>query len=121
MSLELYHHGSSACAAKVRFALAEKHLPWVGHYVDILAGEQFKPEYWVFKGKAPVSTIRRFPHSGGLHPKCIPTDERIVGVGRSCVKAQLDIVNWLPSPSGQPEYQYEGHTPFVMRKRERQA
>ena len=24
--LELYHHGSSACAAKVRFALAEKHL-----------------------------------------------------------------------------------------------
>ena len=37
--IELYHHGSSACAAKVRFALEEKHLKWTGHYVDILAGE----------------------------------------------------------------------------------
>ena len=36
--LELYHHGSSACAAKVRFALAEKQLGWTGHYIDILAG-----------------------------------------------------------------------------------
>jgi hypothetical protein len=36
--LELYHHGSSACAAKVRFALAEKQLPWTGRYIDILAG-----------------------------------------------------------------------------------
>ena len=44
--LELYHHGSSVCAAKVRFALAEK---GVGvdqsHYIDILAGEQFTDEY----------------------------------------------------------------------------
>jgi len=29
--LELYHHGSSVCAAKVRFYLAEKDLPWEGH------------------------------------------------------------------------------------------
>ena len=36
--LELYHHGSSVCAAKVRFVLAEKGLPWHGHYIDILAG-----------------------------------------------------------------------------------
>ena len=42
--LELYHHGSSACAAKVRFVLGEKGLEWVGHYVDILKGEQFRPE-----------------------------------------------------------------------------
>ena len=26
--LELYHHSSSVCAAKVRFYLAEKDLPW---------------------------------------------------------------------------------------------
>jgi len=31
--LTLYHHGSSACAAKVRFALAEKHL----NRLDVLA------------------------------------------------------------------------------------
>ena len=43
--LTLYHHGSSACAAKVRFALAEKQLEWEGVYIDILAGEQFRPEY----------------------------------------------------------------------------
>jgi glutathione S-transferase len=44
-TLELYHHGSSVCAAKVRFYLAEKDLPWDDHYIDILTGEQFAPEY----------------------------------------------------------------------------
>ena len=54
--LELYHHGSSACAAKVRFALGEKGLEWVGHYVDILNGEQFRPEFLAInpKGVVPV-------------------------------------------------------------------
>jgi glutathione S-transferase len=41
----LYHHGSSVCAAKVRFAMAEKGLEWEGVYIDILNSEQFKPEY----------------------------------------------------------------------------
>ena len=57
MALELYHHGSSACAAKVRFALAEKRLAWVGHYVDILAGEQFKPEFLAINAKAVVPVL----------------------------------------------------------------
>ncbi|HTQ36198.1 MAG TPA: glutathione S-transferase family protein [Steroidobacteraceae bacterium] len=54
--LELYHHGSSACAAKVRLALAEKQLAWTGHYVDLLAGEQFRPEFLRInpKGVVPV-------------------------------------------------------------------
>ena len=54
--LQLYHHGSSACAAKVRFALAEKRLEWLGHYVDILKGEQFSPEFLSVnpKGVVPV-------------------------------------------------------------------
>jgi len=55
--LELYHHGSSACAAKVRFALAEKHLGWTGHYVDILAGEQFRPEFLAINPKAVVPVL----------------------------------------------------------------
>lgn len=57
--LELYHHGSSACAAKVRFALAEKSLEWVGHYVDILKGEQFRPEFLAInpKGVVPVLIV----------------------------------------------------------------
>ena len=54
--IELYHHGSSACAAKVRFALAEKGLEWTGQYVDILSGEQFRPEFLAVnpKGVVPV-------------------------------------------------------------------
>jgi glutathione S-transferase len=57
MALELYHHGSSACAAKVRFALAEKRLDWTSHYVDILRGEQFRPEYLALNPKGVVPTL----------------------------------------------------------------
>ncbi len=55
--LELYHHGSSVCAAKVRLALAEKGLQWQGHYVDILKGDQFNPEYIKLNPKAVVPTL----------------------------------------------------------------
>ena len=55
--LELYHHGSSVCAAKVRFALEEKRLQWTGHYVDILKGEQFAPEFLALNPKAVVPVL----------------------------------------------------------------
>ena len=55
--LELYHHGSSVCAAKVRLVLAEKGLPWTGHYLDILAGDQFDPAYMKLNPKAVVPTL----------------------------------------------------------------
>lgn len=55
--LELYHHGSSVCAAKVRFALAEKGLEWTGHYLDILKGDQFDPAYMKLNPKAVVPTL----------------------------------------------------------------
>ena len=55
--LELYHHGSSACAAKVRMTLAEKNLDWTGHYIDILNGEQFTPEYRKINSKCVVPTL----------------------------------------------------------------
>lgn len=57
MALELYHHGSSACAAKVRFALAEKQLPWISHYVDILRGEQFDAKFLALNPKAVVPVL----------------------------------------------------------------
>ncbi len=57
MALVLYHHGSSACAAKVRFALAEKALHWESRYVDILRGEQFAPAYVALNPKAVVPTL----------------------------------------------------------------
>jgi len=55
--LELYHHGSSVCAAKVRFVLAEKQLQWTSRYLDILKGEQFNPEYLKLNPKAVVPTL----------------------------------------------------------------
>ncbi len=55
--LELYHHGSSACAAKVRFALAEKQLEWTGHYLDLLRGEQFLPDFLAINPKAVVPVL----------------------------------------------------------------
>ncbi|HEY4340464.1 MAG TPA: glutathione S-transferase family protein [Steroidobacteraceae bacterium] len=66
MALELYHHGSSACAAKVRFALAEKRLPWTGHYIDILAGEQFAPEFLAINPKGVVPVL---VHDGVVIPE----------------------------------------------------
>jgi len=55
--LELYHHGSSVCAAKVRIVLAEKGLEWKGHYLDILKGDQFDPDYMKLNPKAVVPTL----------------------------------------------------------------
>lgn len=55
--LELYHNGSSVCAAKVRVLLAEKDIPWQGHYLDVLAGDQFDPAYLKLNPKAVVPTI----------------------------------------------------------------
>jgi glutathione S-transferase len=64
--LILYHHGSSACAAKVRFALAEKQLEWEGRYVDLLRGEQFSPRYLEINPKAVVPTL---VHDGNVIPE----------------------------------------------------
>jgi glutathione S-transferase len=64
--LELYHHGSSTCAAKVRFALAEKGLAWTGHYIDILRGEQFKPEFLAVNPKGVVPVL---VHDGAIIPE----------------------------------------------------
>lgn len=56
--LELYHHGSSVCAAKVRFALALKGIEADKlHYIDILKGEQFSDEYKKINPKAVVPAL----------------------------------------------------------------
>lgn len=55
--IELYHHSTSVCAAKVRLALAEKNLGWEGHFIDLLKGENFLPEYRRLNPKAQVPTL----------------------------------------------------------------
>jgi ganglioside-induced differentiation-associated protein 1 len=64
--LELYHHGSSACAAKVRFAFAEKGLEWTSHYLDLLKGEQFAPQFLAINPKAVVPVLI---HDGEVVPE----------------------------------------------------
>ena len=55
--IELYHHSTSVCAAKVRLALAEKNLDWKGHFVDLLKGENFSEAYRRINAKAQVPTL----------------------------------------------------------------
>ena len=56
--LELYHHGSSVCAAKVRLALAEKGVAVDRyHYVDILKGEQFRAQFLKINPNAVVPSL----------------------------------------------------------------
>lgn len=60
--LELYHHGSSVCAAKVRFAANEKGIEIDRyHYVDILKGEQFTRK---FRSINPNSVVPSLVHDG---------------------------------------------------------
>jgi glutathione S-transferase len=64
--LQLFHHGSSACAAKVRFALEEKRLAWAGRVVDIFRGEQFRTEFLALNPKAVVPVL---VHDGFVIPE----------------------------------------------------
>jgi hypothetical protein len=105
MALDLYHHGSSACAAKVRFALAEKALPWTSHYVDILRGEQFKPEYLALNPKGVVPTL---VHDGAVIvestviceyvDEAFPEQPAILG----CHRSTLERRRLTASPAGGP-------------------
>ena len=56
MSLHLYHHNSSVCAAKVRIALAEKGLAWDGTLMT-LKGDQLDPAYLQLNPNAVVPTL----------------------------------------------------------------
>lgn len=57
MKVELYHHGTSVCAAKIRMVLAEKGVEWEGHYVDIRKGEQRSPKYLELNPNGVVPTL----------------------------------------------------------------
>ena len=67
--IDLYRHGMSVCAAKVRFALGEKQIAWESRYVDIHKGDQFAPDYVKLNPKAVVPTL---VHDG--HVPCSASD-----------------------------------------------
>ena len=55
--LELYHHGNSVCAQRVRLVLEEKGLGWTERFVDIFAGEQHHPDYLKLNPRGVVPTL----------------------------------------------------------------
>ena len=55
--LELYNHDMSVCAAKVRFAMAEKGLDYTSHMVNLLAREHKTPEYLALNPNGLVPTL----------------------------------------------------------------
>jgi glutathione S-transferase len=54
--LTLYHHNISVCAQKIRLALDEKKIPWIGHEVDLMKEEHLTPEFLKInpRGLVPV-------------------------------------------------------------------
>ncbi|MBK8008807.1 MAG: glutathione S-transferase family protein [Rhizobiales bacterium] len=61
--LELYHFPGSVCSQRVRLVLAELGIQWTGKVVDILRGEQFKPEYLALNPNAVVPTLVHDGHA----------------------------------------------------------
>jgi glutathione S-transferase len=56
--IELYHGEGSVCARKVRITLAEKGITdWVGHLVNLMRGDQLKPEYLALNPKGVIPTL----------------------------------------------------------------
>ena len=60
--LELYNHDMSVCAAKVRFAMAEKELEYTSHMVNLLTREHKTPEYLALNPNGVVPTLLHNGH-----------------------------------------------------------
>jgi len=55
--LELYHSETSVCSCKVRLALAEKHLDYTSHVLNLSQGEHQTPAYRRLNPNAVVPTL----------------------------------------------------------------
>jgi glutathione S-transferase len=55
--MELYHYGFSTCSQKVRLVLAEKDLAFESHEIDLIAGEQHRPDYVKLNPNHVVPTL----------------------------------------------------------------
>ncbi|BBC71088.1 glutathione S-transferase [Altererythrobacter sp. B11] len=125
--LELWHHGSSVCAAKVRLALAEKGVEWTGHYVDILAGEQFDPAFLAINPRGAVPAIR---HEGAIITEstviCEYVDESFPGpalrastpLGRARMRMWTKLVDEEVHPAVRPVTYVTTHRHAILARGE---
>ena len=56
--VELYHFWDSFCSFKTRICLEEKAISWEGHYIDLMAFENLRPEYLTVNPKGLVPVLR---------------------------------------------------------------
>lgn len=88
--ITLYHNDMSACAQKVRFALAEKKLDWLSIELNLRAGEQQHPDYLKINPKGLVPAL--------VHNASVVVESNII----------LDYINEaFPEPPLLPEHPLE--------------
>src|SRR3954470_22413025 len=58
MAFTLYNAPQSTCSQRVRFVLNAKGLPFTEHKLDLLAGDQLKPEYLAINPNGVVPTLK---------------------------------------------------------------
>jgi glutathione S-transferase len=63
MSFTLYNAPQSTCSQRVRFVLNAKHLPFAEKKLDLLAGDQLKPDYLKLNPNGVVPTL---DHDGNI-------------------------------------------------------
>jgi glutathione S-transferase len=63
MAFTLYNAPQSTCSQRVRFVLNAKHLPFEEVKLDLLAGDQLKPDYLALNPNGVVPTL---DHNGAL-------------------------------------------------------
>src|SRR6476469_10084331 len=63
MSFILYNAPQSTCSQRVRFVLNAKRLPFEEKRLDLLAGDQLKPEYLALNPNGVVPTL---DHDGNI-------------------------------------------------------
>ena len=74
MSVFLYHHHTSVCAAKVRLALAEKGVAWEGKLINLRASEQYSEDYLAMN---PFGLVPVLVHDGKVLPESSVINEYI--------------------------------------------
>src|SRR6266705_6949940 len=57
MPFTLYNAPQSTCSQRVRFVLNAKGLPFTEHKLDLLAGDQLKPEYLAINPNGVVPSL----------------------------------------------------------------
>ena len=65
MTFKLYNAPQSTCSQRVRFVLNAKHLPFEEVRLNLLEGDQLKPEYLKLNPNGVVPTL---DHDGAILP-----------------------------------------------------